>query len=241
MQYKLVRIGLHKKDSLNNSYSIVKRYNLLKENLYISQELSKTGSWTHNLISNEVYLSEEVYEILGRDNKGFDGNLENYYLCIYPDDLEKVKRATQGALSGNEYDIEYRITTADGTIKYVHEKTKALCDENGKPVKMVGIIQDITEHKILEKSLKALGNKIIQPIRATEVGLTKNKMLQLKLKNSYRIINQTQDLAHMGSWEMDLIKNRIFFSDEAYRIYGIIPEQYDGTYDGFLKKFILKM
>ena len=48
-------------------------------------------------------------------------------------------------------------------------------------------------------------------------------------------LNQAQRVAGVGSWEMDFINKKSFWSDEAYRIYGITKEQYDNTYEGFKK------
>jgi hypothetical protein len=44
--------------------------------------------------------------------------------------------------------------------RYVHEKTKVLLDEENNPAKMIGIMQDITEHKLLENNLKAIGDNL---------------------------------------------------------------------------------
>lgn len=59
----------------------------------------------------------------------------------------------------------------------------------------------------------------------------------LKEVNKYKSLNQAQRVAGVGSWEMDFITKKSFWSDEAYRIYGIAKEQYDNTYEGF-KKFV---
>jgi diguanylate cyclase (GGDEF)-like protein/PAS domain S-box-containing protein len=64
---------------------------------------------------------------------------------------------------------------------------------------------------------------------------TERKLLELKLEESYKNLAVAQELAHTGSWKLDIINNKSIWSEEAYRIYGITPEQYDGTYEGFLK------
>ncbi|MDZ7834465.1 MAG: PAS domain-containing protein [Alkalibacterium sp.] len=46
---------------------------------------------------------------------------------------------------------------------------------------------------------------------------------------------EAQQLTKMGSWDMDIIKRKTYWSEECYRIYGITPEEYDGTFEGFLK------
>lgn len=126
---KLLNRIINNDDLKSSIEELEKELNKLKENIIHGQQISKTGSWTHDILKDEIFLTDEVYNILGCNQKEFDGKLENYYLFIHPDDLQEVKAATQEALEGKEYDIEYRIITPDGVQKYVHEKTKALYGE----------------------------------------------------------------------------------------------------------------
>ncbi len=59
-------------------------------------------------------------------------------------------------------------------------------------------------------------------------------MLHEDIKKSYQDLVEAHDFARVGSWEMDLKKNKSYWSEEAYRIYGISSEQYDGTFESFL-------
>lgn len=60
-------------------------------------------------------------------------------------------------------------------------------------------------------------------------------MLNEDIKKSYKDLVEAHDFAHIGSWEMDLTRNKGYWSEEAYRIYGISSERLDGTYEGFIK------
>ncbi|NLK73563.1 MAG: EAL domain-containing protein [Clostridiales bacterium] len=175
------------------SEQIEKEFNLLKENLYYSQHLAQIGSWTHDIVRDEIFLSDEIYDILDCSREDFDGELKKYYSFIHPDDLNEVKDATHGALTGKEYDIEYRIITKKGKVKYVHEKTKALYDEEQQPVKMTGILTDITNFKLVEKNLEELGQNYIQ----------------------------AQQIAGVGSWKYNVLTNQLFWSEELFNIHGI--------------------
>lgn len=59
-------------------------------------------------------------------------------------------------------------------------------------------------------------------------------MLNEDMKKSYKDLVEAHDFAHIGNWEMDMIQNKGSWSSEAYRIYGISSEDYDGTYEGFI-------
>ena len=45
----------------------------------------------------------------------------------------------------------------------------------------------------------------------------------------------TQEMAHLGSWELDLINNILYWSDEVYRIFGLEPQEFKATYEAFLE------
>jgi PAS domain S-box-containing protein len=55
------------------------------------------------------------------------------------------------------------------------------------------------------------------------------------LRESEIRLNRSQEIAHLGSWELDLINNQLFWSDEVYRIYGLQPQEFGATYEAFLE------
>ena len=59
-------------------------------------------------------------------------------------------------------------------------------------------------------------------------------MLHEDIKKSYRDLVEAHDFARIGSWEMDMIYNKGYWSEEAYSIYGISSDDFDGTYEGFI-------
>lgn len=56
-----------------------------------------------------------------------------------------------------------------------------------------------------------------------------------RVRNSQRLLQATQEMAHLGSWELDLDTNQLEWSDEVYRIFGLQPQQFPATYDIFLE------
>jgi PAS domain S-box-containing protein len=183
---------------IKKSSALEKNLNVLSENLIYGQQLAQIGSWTYDIQKEEAFWTEEIYHILGCSPQDLDDKLQSLFPFVHPDDLERVKEVTQEAIIGNEYDIEYRITTPGGVVKYVHEKTKVLYDENNSPLKTVGIIQDVTKRKIIENNLKALGDNLIL----------------------------AQRVAGVGSWKYDVFKDEFYGSEEMYRIFGIEPSEY---------------
>jgi two-component system CheB/CheR fusion protein len=55
------------------------------------------------------------------------------------------------------------------------------------------------------------------------------------LRESEERLNRAQEIAHLGSWELDLVNNRLTWSDEVYRIFGLEPQEFGATYEAFLE------
>ncbi len=64
--------------------------------------------------------------------------------------------------------------------------------------------------------------------------ITKRKQAQEALEENEKRLNRSQEIAHLGSWELDLTNNRLTWSDEVYRIFGLKPQEFGATYEAFL-------
>jgi PAS domain S-box-containing protein len=64
--------------------------------------------------------------------------------------------------------------------------------------------------------------------------ITKRKQAHEALQENEKRLNRSQEIAHLGSWELDLIHNQLIWSDEVYRIFGLKPQEFGATYEAFL-------
>ncbi len=64
--------------------------------------------------------------------------------------------------------------------------------------------------------------------------ITKRKQAQEALVENEKRLNRSQEIAHLGSWELDLTNNQLTWSDEVYRIFGLKPREFGATYEAFL-------
>jgi len=184
-----------------------KKLSLLSENIYYGQQLSQFGSWTHDLKTGDIFFTDAVYQILGVTPEELDGDMENIYKIVHKDDLQRVKETIEGELSGVPYDLEYRIVTPDGNIKFVHVKTKAIYNENNEPVKTIGIIRDITRQKQVEKSQREFGDSL----------------------------NQAREVACAGIWKYDVLKKEFIISEGVYQIFNNEPDDFAGDFQELLR------
>ncbi|WP_176957986.1 CHASE domain-containing protein [Mariprofundus sp. KV] len=119
-----------------------------------AQAMAKLGNWNWDIQSNELQWSDEIYRIFGLQPQQFGASYEAFLNSVHPDDREMVNHATSAAVEhGTHYAIDHRIVLADGSERFVHEEGGAIF-EDGKAVRMMGTVQDITEQRGLEDQLR---------------------------------------------------------------------------------------
>jgi PAS domain S-box-containing protein len=119
-----------------------------------SQAIGRLGSWEWDVAGNSLEWSDEVYRIWGL-GKDFELTFANIAQMIHPDDREINSRLVQEFLeTRNKGGFEFRIVCPDGTMKNIHQTIEAVHDLSGQPLRMFGIMQDITERKAAEYALR---------------------------------------------------------------------------------------
>jgi PAS domain S-box-containing protein len=119
-----------------------------------AQSVAHLGNWNLDLVSNVLHWSDEIYRIFEIDPAKFGASYEAFLNVIHPDDREKVNKAyTDSVASRKPYSIDHRLRMPDGRIKWVHERCVTLYDENWRPLRSIGTVQDITERKKTEWAL----------------------------------------------------------------------------------------
>lgn len=198
---------LRKKDILLQLEELQREHDVLSSTVSYGQQLAKIGCWLYEIQTGEVFWSEEVYNLLGCGSNCLSGNLDSFLEYVHQDDLDVVKKMTHFVETAQEYDVEYRIIRADKQVKHVREKTKAIRDENNKPVRMAGIIQDITEQKLKEITLIEIGEDY----------------------------NKAQQVAGVGSFKHDVSKGKSYATDEIFNILGISRFEFNDDYRNAIK------
>ncbi|HKP96007.1 MAG TPA: ATP-binding protein [Fibrobacteria bacterium] len=127
-----------------------------RNNLREAQQLAHLGSWDWDVVSNEVRWSEEQCRLFGEDPETYKASFEGFWSHVPERDRAPVEAAIQATLQGRgDYSIEHEIRWPDGTVRFVAEKGRMVFGPDGKPVRMFGTTQDITERKQYEAALGA--------------------------------------------------------------------------------------
>jgi PAS domain S-box-containing protein len=138
-----------------------KAYNSLKESerrLAEAQKMSQIGNWELDLINNKIYLSDELYRIFKHTSREVVSPLNEYLSYVNPKDRDHVDNALKKAINGNLCSIDHRIILANGEERTVHLQSEAIFDEKKIPIRLKGIVQDITERKKAEEKIQSLAN-----------------------------------------------------------------------------------
>jgi len=125
--------------------------------LSYAQRIARMGSWEWNVENDRMIWSEAVYEIFNVDPRELDKTYQAFLNYVHPLDKELVSAAVEEALAKNKpYSIDHQILLPDGRERFVHTEAEVIADKNGNPVRIAGIMQDITERKESEKRIRNL-------------------------------------------------------------------------------------
>ena len=128
-----------------------------EERLKKAQQITHMGSWDWDVVNNRLWWSGEIYRIFGLDQSNFDATYEAFIKSVHPGDREFVEHSVQQSFyNGKPYSIDHRIVLPGGEERIVHETADLVLGADGKPVRMIGTVQDITERKKSEFELKKL-------------------------------------------------------------------------------------
>ena len=127
------------------------------ERLKRSQAFAQVGSWEWNIETDELFWSEQISILLGMSDEDIHVSYDAFINAVHPDDRVRVEKAIQDCMDrGIKYEVEHRVIREDNSICWLLEQGNVVRDEQGQPVKMLGIVQDITwRHQVRQQLIEA--------------------------------------------------------------------------------------
>jgi PAS domain S-box-containing protein len=120
-----------------------------------SQRIASLGDWDYDFANHRLVWSEEVYRILGISPIDSAPNSETFYHHVHPDDLALINREKRAAMEGSRRaNIEYRIIRPGGEVRHIHQISEMIFDDQGRPSRETGTMQDITDRKLAHEALR---------------------------------------------------------------------------------------
>jgi PAS domain S-box-containing protein len=199
----------------NDNYLKKELYNLIKtdESIFdFIQESSLDGLWYWDLENpEEEWMNPKFWSVLGYDYREMPHKASAWKDIIHPRDLEL---ATEKFLKhfenpNHSFDQSVRYTHKNGTTVWIRCRGLAIRDQQGKPLRMLGTHQEITDLKNSE----------------------------LLLQNSTNLLSISQQISKIGSWELDLKTKEVLWSEQLYKMYGFDPEISTPPYTEHMKLF----
>jgi PAS domain S-box-containing protein len=186
-----------------------------RDRLVAAQTVAKVGDWDFDMIAKTRSWSAETYRIFEIDPAQSGPSRERFMEIVHPEDRAAVCAAAEASLLKASPCLQtHRLLMSDGRIKFVDQRWQVFHDENGAAVRAAGTIQDVTDHA-----------------RAQE-----------RLRESATALSLAQQVARLGSWELDLDElgnlnsNALRWSDETFRILGLAPGEIEVTNAAFFER-----
>lgn len=143
-----------------------------------AQEVAHIGSWEWHIDHNELSWSDELYRIYGLDPASFTASYEGFQERVHPDDRGRVDETVRRSLEDKQpFGFEHRIIRPDGSIRTVYGQGRVVLDQEGKPARMLGTGQDITERKKAEEERSQLISARAARREAEEANRLKDEFL----------------------------------------------------------------
>src|SRR6201997_5342252 len=168
-----------------------------------AQRLSHSGTFGWKVSSGELVWSDETCRILGFARET-NPMLDLVFDRIHPEDRQRMQQLRdRAAQNGMDLNVEHRILLPDGTVKYLQAVAHAGRDSFGN-LEYIGVVTDMTDRHRADEERQALSRK---------------------LEESNARLEESQRVSHLGYWIWNLDTNRVVFSNETCRIYGIKPQE----------------
>ena len=154
--------------------------------------------------------------------------------------MDRVRRTS----SGERFEsVEIPIIGADGKSRTVLWNSATLYETDGTTVlSTIAQGQDITERKLAEEELALKNEELVtlnEDLTEKEEELRQNyeelSRAERILRENSELLASAEEIARLGSWDLDLVTNRLNWSDEVFRIFGLRPQEFGATYDAFLE------
>ncbi|HUQ24145.1 MAG TPA: PAS domain-containing protein [Burkholderiales bacterium] len=127
-----------------------------------AQALAHFGSWEWDLRADRITWSPTLYEMMGVDSATFRPSLQSFLASVHPEDRERVERAADASREeGKPYSEPIRIVRPDGSVRTIRGASHPVTDAAGRPVRVVGVLQDISDEVQAQEGLRSYAEQVV--------------------------------------------------------------------------------
>ncbi len=193
---------------------------LAKNNEWIKY-IAKTSydvMWDWNIQSGEIYVGDSIEEVFGYNVQNNTVTFTDFSQCLLPEEKEVVERQLLKTLASDSksWDDSYRFKHQDGSVAYTNSRASIVRDEEGKAVRLIGAIRDISRLQELEKRLE----------KQIAIQEEDSEKFLLAAKLSFDVI-----------WDWNLTNNEMFIGEGFEELFGYPIKNNKGTSGDLINHF----
>lgn len=168
-----------------------------EQRLRLALEAATAGSFDWDITTGAIVLSPEHFTLLGLDPGNGTLTYQAWLDRVHPEDISQLEVALDHSLAERrDIDLEYRIIRPDGTIRWINGRGHTFYNAAGEPVRMVGLLLDITNRKQTEAALRELNATLEQRVAERTAALQREVAERQQMQAA---LFQREKLAAMGS------------------------------------------
>jgi PAS domain S-box-containing protein len=161
-----------------------------------AEQLASLGSWEFDVAQQSFTWSAQVYRMLGLSPDNQPIPLARACALFHPEDRSRVTQEVANLIQyRRSFENEVRFLLPDGQVRVFHSRAVPITGESGDVVRIAGMSQDITEQKLSQD----------------------------RVRKSESLLAQAEEIAKLGSWELDVVHSTFTCSAEFFRILGLEP------------------
>lgn len=177
-----------------------------EEQFRLAFDFAQIGSWDWDLRTNQITWNQNHFHLLGLNPDTDEASYNNWRDRLHPEDVTRTEAAVNASLSNRTaFQAEYRLIHPDGTLHWVIGKGRAIYDPAGRPIRMIGVMLDITDRKQIED----------------------------QVRQQFNLLKMAQQAAQMGVYEWDLVTNQAYWTPEMEILMGMKLEERPNNLDAW--------
>jgi PAS domain S-box-containing protein len=141
-----------------------------RENLMRAQRIANMGSFDHDLHTDRITWSDQMYAIIGIEKDSAPPSWETTLKYVHPDDRAAFRAACNCATSANSEVFEFRIIRPDGEERVLRREIDGHFGEDGRPTRIFGMVHDITQRVVAEERERELERQLLHSQKLEALG-----------------------------------------------------------------------